>query len=475
MPVTQSGAYKAEGQGGIASLNDETDYMKILFIEDDLSVRLAVSSNLKRAGYEVTGAENGIEGIRLLAKEPFDLVITDLMMPFLSGLEVLKQVKRLSPDTGVIIITGFAEIKTSVAAMKDGAWDYLVKPFDPEELLITIERFAKQRKLEDENVRLKGELKGIHSFEAIIAKSSAMQAVFELIDAAAKTDISVIIKGESGTGKDLAASAIHNRSARKDKAFIRINCAAIPEALLESELFGYEKGAFTGAISQVKGKFELADGGTFFFDEIGDMPIAFQAKLLRVIETHIFERLGGHKTLTVDIRNIYATNKNLKDEVKAGRFREDLYYRINVLPISIPPLRARKEDIPELAVHFAGLFSNKIWGKDITVTPEVMKLLLNYDYPGNVRELKHAIEMAVTISKGASLEPACLPETIKGSVFKAVAAPQASNLSLQERLLAFERETIAGVLEETGNKNAAAKKLGISRETLWRKLKALTL
>jgi transcriptional regulator with PAS, ATPase and Fis domain len=299
-----------------------------------------------------------------------------------------------------------------------------------------------------------------------------MQKIFEIIEAVAKTDSSVMIYGESGTGKELVANAIHNLSHRKDNPFLKINCAAIPETLLESELFGHEKGAFTGAIQRKKGKFEVADGGTIFFDEISEMPLPLQAKMLRVIEGHTFERIGGNEPIHVDVRTLYATSKNLKEEVKADRFREDLYYRLNVILIDLPLLKERKEDIPLLVEHFLKIFSEKIGRPNITVSPSAMERLMSYDYPGNVRELKHAIETAVTICRGNIIELCCLPVELRETEMKHVAPLICGNSPLTERIKTFERETIAHVLEETGGKKKeAAKKLGISRETLWRKLK----
>ncbi|PIX87257.1 MAG: two-component system response regulator, partial [Nitrospirae bacterium CG_4_10_14_3_um_filter_44_29] len=346
--------------------------MKILVIEDEFSIRLGISCTLEGAGYKVMSAENGIEGIKLFEKEHFDIVITDLKLPGADGIEVLKSVRDISHDAGVIIITAFADVKTAVEAMKEGAYDYISKPFDPAELLIVLDRFIKHRGLELENIRLKEEVKDKKQFERIIGVSPVMQTIFEKISVIAKTDSSVMIYGESGTGKELVANAIHNLSPRKDKPFIKINCAAIPETLLESELFGHEKGAFTGAAQRRKGKFESADGGTIFFDEVGDMPLSLQAKLLRVLESHTFERLGGNESLTVDVRTICATRKNLKDEVKADKFREDLYYRVNVLPVTLPLLRERKEDIPLLAEHFIELFSKKTGKTNLTLSPAAM-------------------------------------------------------------------------------------------------------
>ncbi len=447
--------------------------MKMLVIEDELSVRLGTSCTLENAGYRVTAADNGLDGIRLFEKEHFDIVITDLRLPGANGIEVLKSIKNISPDTGVIIITAFADVKTAVEAMKEGAYDYISKTFDPNELLIIIDRFIKHRGLVLENIRLKEEVRDKKQFQCIIGGSPAMQKIFETIEVVSKTDSSVMIYGESGTGKELVANAIHNLSPRKDKPFIKINCAAIPETLLESELFGHEKGAFTGAIHRRKGKFETAHGGTIFLDEIGDMPPGLQAKLLRILEDRTFERVGGNEQVRVDVRIIYATSKNLKEEAKAGKFREDLYYRINVLPITLPPLKERTEDIPLLVEHFMRSFGEKTGRTKLTVSPAAMERLAVYEYPGNVRELKHAIEMAVTLCKGETIEPLCLPAEIRGTeIEQGYQALICNKLPVTEKVKAFERELIARALEETGGKKKeTAKKLGFSRGTLWRKLK----
>jgi DNA-binding NtrC family response regulator len=450
----------------------EARAMKILVIEDELSVRLGISCTLEGAGYKVVSAENGMEGIRLFEKESFDVVVTDLRLPGADGIEVLKSVKNISPDTGVIVITAFADVKTAVEAMREGAYDYISKPFDPAELLIVLDRFIKHRGLELENIRLKEEVREKKQFERIIGISPVMQELFEKIEVIARTDSSVMIYGESGTGKELVANAIHNLSPRKDKPFIKINCAAIPETLLETELFGHEKGAFTGAVQRRKGKFEIADSGSIFFDEIGDMPLSLQAKLLRVLESHTFQRLGGNESITVNVRTIYATRKNLKEEVKAGRFREDLFFRINVLPVILPPLRKRKEDIPLLIRYFLKMFGQKTGKAGLTITPRAMEKLMAYDYPGNIRELEHAVETAVVLCRKNDVDACCLPIEIRGNDAAKESPASCEGLSLDERFRVFEKDIIAKTLEDTGGKKKeAAKRLGISRETLWRKLK----
>ncbi len=447
--------------------------LKILLIEDEPSMRLGIAYTLENAGYQVASVEHGQEGITLFEKQAFDLVITDLRLPGANGIEVLKAVKSISTDTGVILITAFAEVSTAVEAMREGAYDYISKPFEPDELLIVIERFIKQRHLEIENVRLKEALKKREEFERMIGISPPMQALFDTIRTVAQTDSSVMIYGESGTGKELVADAVHKLSERKKGPLIKINCAAIPETLLESELFGHEKGAFTSADRRRKGKFEIADGGSIFLDEIGDIPLTIQAKLLRVLEEHTFERIGGNERITVNVRTIFATKKKLRQEVAAGKFREDFFYRINVLPVTLPTLRERREDIPLLVEHFLKRFSRKMKKEPPAISPPAKEKLLAYDYPGNVRELVHAIEMATIFCKDKTIGLYCLPEEIRHDREK-VAKPIYvwDNLPLAECVRAFEKEVILRVLDEIGGeKKKAAQKLGISRETLWRKLK----
>jgi len=441
---------------------------KILIIEDDPAMRLGMSHFLRSSGFHVSELHEGVGVMELLKMERFDIVITDLRLPGIDGLTILKNIKKEYPETGVIVITAFAEVKTAVEAIKEGAFDYLAKPFSNEELLLVVERFLRFRDLEMEVKRLRQSIKG--TGDRLIGESPVMKELFDRIEAIAKTDVPVLIQGESGTGKELVANKIHSMSLRKDRPYIKINCAAIPEALFESELFGYEKGAFTGALETRKGKFELASGGTLFFDEIGDMPSGLQAKLLRVIEEQSVTRLGGREPISVDVRCIYATSKNLKELIKEGRFREDLYYRINVVPINIPPLRERKEDIPHLIEYFLEYFKNKYSKHDLTISSSAYEALLSYNYPGNVRELKHAIERAVLLSKNGIINIENLPEEF--SQKDQLKERLSNNLSLREYLHHFEKRLIIDTLKETGGKKIeAAKRLGISRKVLWKKLK----
>lgn len=443
---------------------------KILIIEDDPAMRLGMSHFLSSAGYIVKEADNGSKAIDMMKDSAFDLVITDIRLPGLDGLSLLKEVKSRYPDTGVILITAFADIKTAVQAIKDGAFDYIAKPFSNEELLLVIERFFNFRRLQNEVISLRESIKE-RTQERLIGISPHMKEIFDRIEAIAMTDAPVLIQGESGTGKELVANAIHNKSHRKNRPYIKINCAAIPETLFESELFGHERGAFTGATETKKGKFELASGGTIFFDEIGDMPLPLQAKLLRVLEDSTVTRLGGREPIKVDVRCIYATSKNLKNLIKENRFREDLYYRINVIPINIPPLRERKEDIPPLIEHFLEYFQKKYSKPDLKISPSAYEALLSYNYPGNVRELKHAIERAVLLSSTDTIEIKNLPEEFMPDL-KLKDNCLSSKSSLQECLSSFEKRLIINTLKETGGRRIeAAKKLGISRKALWQKIK----
>ncbi|MDP3049445.1 MAG: sigma-54 dependent transcriptional regulator [Thermodesulfovibrionales bacterium] len=447
---------------------------RILIIEDEPTMRLGMNHFLSSAGYNVKTCEDGAKGISVFEKESFDLVITDLKLPGYDGLAVLKRIRTVSPDAGVIIMTAYADVKTAVQAIREGAFDYIAKPFSNEELLIAIERFLKFQKLEDEVTYLKETLREKVEFEEIIGVSSVIEDVFDRITSVAGTDVPVLIAGESGTGKELVANAIHRLSKRSTKPFVKINCAAIPETLFESELFGHEKGAFTGAAEMRKGKFEFSNGGTIFFDEISDIPISLQSKLLRVLEDNLITRLGGNSLIYVDVRSIYAASKNLKECIALGKFREDLFYRINVVPITIPPLRERKEDIPHLIDHFLKHFKEKFNKVELNISQPAYDALLSYSYPGNVRELKHAIERAVVLSKDGLIDVKHLPDEISGTDAKIPCITE--DLSLQESVRCFERQKIIKALNESGGKKIeAAKSLGISRKVLWKKLKEYSI
>ena len=373
---------------------------KILVVDDEQSLREVLSIMLKRTGYAVTSVADGEEAVELLSKEIFDLVITDLRMPKIDGMEVLKAVKSASPETVVLVITAFATADSAVEAMKQGAYDYLTKPFQVDEVQLIIRNALEKRRLTTENILLKREMASQSSFAQLVGQSEAMQKVFDVVRKVADSKSNVLICGESGTGKELVARAIHYNSARNSMPFVAVNCSAVPETLLESELFGHMKGSFTGAISNKAGLFEVADGGTIFLDEIGDTTPTIQVKLLRVIQEREFRRVGGSQDVKVDVRIVAATNKDLEKAVADGSFREDLYYRLDVIPIRLPPLRLRSGDIPLLVNHFLERFSKESGKSAPMLTQEAMHVLLGHEWRGNVRELENLIERVVAFSTG---------------------------------------------------------------------------
>ncbi|KAF0183171.1 MAG: acetoacetate metabolism regulatory protein AtoC [Nitrospirae bacterium] len=444
--------------------------IKILLIEDEPSMRLGMQHFLTSQGFAVSPCADGDHGIDAILRERFDLIITDLKLPRRSGFEILEVAREKAPNAGVIIITAYAEVRDAVKAIKEGAFDYIAKPFSNDELIVAVERYLKYRKLEDEVFRLRESLKERRGFADFIGASPAMMDVFDRTAAVAATDVPVLIQGESGTGKELVANAVHGLSGRSDKPFIKINCAAMPENLFESELFGAEKGAFTGAHEMRKGRFEFAHGGSIFFDEIADIPPALQPKLLRVLEEKTVTRLGSNVPIPVDVRTICASGKNLKECVAAGTFRSDLFYRINVVPIKLPPLRERPEDIPYFIDHFVRVFSKQFNKGSLAVTPQAYDMLLSYRYPGNVRELKHALERAVIFAKDGVVDVRVLPdEMLQGAQESACGS---APLSLEESVRCFEKRRILKALQDTsGKKQEAAELLGISRKVLWKKMK----
>ncbi|MFN3480427.1 MAG: sigma-54-dependent transcriptional regulator [Thermodesulfovibrionales bacterium] len=376
---------------------------RVLIIDDDEIIRKSCEKVLSPEGYIVISAQSGREGLKLLSNKPFDLVLTDLRMPDMNGIDVLKKVKEKGPDIEVIIITGYGTIKSAIEAIRYGAYDYVEKPFSPEELLNVVRRSLERRNLILENTRLKQEVQSLYKIENIVGNSKAIQRVFNLIATVASTESTVLITGESGTGKELVARAIHYNSPRREGPFIVVDCGTIPDNLMEAELFGYTKGAFTGATETQKGLIETAKKGSLFFDEIGNLNLHLQAKLLRLIQEREFRMVGGRELVKADIRIIAATNKDLLSLVKEGSFREDLFYRLNVFPIYMPPLRERKEDIPALSDHFLKKY-NKESGKNVTsISAEAMKKLFLYDWPGNIRELENVIHRALILSRGDTL------------------------------------------------------------------------
>ncbi len=450
----------------------------ILIIDDEPLMRISITDALRMEGYKVHSVASGIEGLKAIRENIYDVVITDLKLPEVDGIDILRECKQVSPITKVLMITAYGSVETAVEAMRQGAYDYITKPFSMDELILTVKRLIELRDLEDENIRLRQKVEEKYDFSGIIGRSAKMLDVFEKIKVVAPTDTTVLITGESGTGKELVANAIHYNSHRKKGPFIKVSCAALPETLLEAELFGHEKGAFTGALRQKKGRFELAHKGTLFLDEIGEINQTVQVKLLRVLQEREFERLGGTETIRVDVRIICATQRDLKKEVQKGNFREDLYYRLNVVPIYLPPLRERKEDILPLAEHFLRIYAKQMNKPIKELSLEVKEILLKYNYPGNVRELENAIKRAVTLSRNGTIRPWDLPEDLCEWCKESPRVTDSfNNLEPLERAVSvFEKQYIVKVLEETkGNKTLAAKILGISRKTLWEKCKSYGL
>ncbi len=438
---------------------------RILVIDDEKNMRWALERALKGQGHEVFQAEDGNKGLDTALNLRPDLVILDLKMPGIDGLSVLSALKEQAPEIMVIMITAHGSTATAVEAMKLGAFDYINKPFDIDELNLTVAKALEVEQLKAKVLRLEHEVTQRYSFQNIIGKSQSMQHIFALIERVADASATVLIQGESGTGKELVARALHYSSSRKNNPFIQVNCAALPEGLLESELFGHEKGAFTGAIAQRQGRFELADGGTIFLDEIGEISPHVQVKLLRVLQEKSFERVGGQHTLKVDVRIIAATNKDLGLEMREGRFREDLFYRLNVIPLKMPSLRERKEDIPLLVEHFLRKYDTK--GRITTVEPAALKLLVEYSWPGNIRELENTVERLAIVAPGTVIEGKDIPAELR---FSPYIPGQAVRFVLPEGgldLEQVEKEFITQALERAqGNKSKAAKLLGLTRHTL---------
>jgi len=443
---------------------------KILVVDDDLSLRKMLEAVLTDDGYDVKEADDGHSAIEAVEEQFYDLILMDIRMTRMGGIEALKQIKKLSPDTPVIIMTAYASVETAREALKFGAFDYLTKPLDIDELKLILHRSLRHHQLEQENRYLRERLDDRFDFGNIIGNSRAMKNLFETLSQVAPTDATVLITGESGTGKELIANAIHQNSPRCHKPMIKVNCAALPETLLESELFGHEKGAFTGAVSKSRGRFQLAHESTLFLDEISEMTPATQAKILRALQEREIEPVGGETTLKIDTRVITATNKNLENEIKGGRFREDLYYRLNVVRIEIPPLRDRHEDIPLLAEFFLKQYVEKNRKLIKGFTPRATDVLMRHNWPGNVRELENLVERAVIMTRGDMITQDDFPSIMTGNGKSATEKKfgTSSGMTLKEA----EKEIILRTLEETGgNRTHTAKILGISRRTLQLKLK----
>jgi two-component system, NtrC family, response regulator AtoC len=464
--------------------------LKILIVDDEPLMRLSMEDALEGVGCEVAAAATGTEGVHVLEKRQFDLVITDLRLPGADGLAILKACKERNPNTEVIMITAHGSVDTAVGAMKLGAYDYITKPFQMDELLLIVERVGRVLGLRRENVELKEVLEDTFSFGAILGRNNQMRAVLDKIKMIAATDSTVLVVGESGTGKELVANAIHLNSPRKDRPLIKASCAALPETLLEAELFGYEKGAFTGALRRRRGRFELANKGTLFLDEIGEIFPLVQVKLLRVLQERQFERVGGKETIEVDVRVVCATQKDLKKEVAQGRFREDLFERLNVVQVIVPPLRDRREDTLLIAESVLQTRSAKL-GKNLKgFSQPVRELLLRYSFPGNVRELENMVERAVALGReGETVQPWELcgyqfcpylggpPQESCGFCSEGLSvgrkkATDATLTSLAAAKEQFERDFIVDALDKTeGNRTIAATMLGLSRKALWEKCK----
>jgi two-component system, NtrC family, response regulator HydG len=441
----------------------------ILLVDDDAAHRTMLRANLVAAGYRVEVVTDGDEVLPFLGQHEVDIILLDMKMARMDGLATLSVLLQAGYSLPVIVLTAFSSVESAVEAMKKGAFDYIAKPVDIEELKLLIIRALSFRNLSEENLTLKSRLGERFAFDNIIGRSAAMQEMFTILSMVAPTDATVLITGESGTGKELVANALHHNSRRRDFPFIKLNCAALNENLLESELFGHEAGAFTGAAARRKGRFELAHKGTLFLDEIGDMSLQTQAKILRVLQEGEFERLGGIETIKVDVRLLAATHKNLPAMIEEETFRQDLYFRLSVVPVHLPALRERVLDIPELANHFLRYFIEKN-RKDIQgIHPEALNLLLQYGWPGNIRELENTIERAVILCLGEQIVPQDLPRHLLSEDVQVMKRPQIDNgFTLRD----MEREVIKTTLSKTGNnKSLTAKKLGVSRQTLLNKIK----
>jgi DNA-binding NtrC family response regulator len=445
---------------------------RLLLIDDDINLCQVISYQLKKMGYEVDVANSGSEGLKAYKKGSYDIVLTDIQMPDISGIQVLQEIRKQNKDVVIILITAYGSVENALEACRMGADDYITKPFGQEQLLFVIEKAVRLRKLQTENRNLREELSQKFRFENMVVTSPAMETVVQMAGKVAQSDATVLLLGESGTGKELLARAIHYHSPRSARPLITVNCPSIPDNLLESELFGHVRGAFTGAIKDRKGKFELADGGTLFLDEIGDLREDVQAKLLRVLQEHEFERLGESTPIQVDVRLIAATNKDIQKLVSEGRFREDLYYRLSVVPITIPPLRERKEDIPYLVEFFVERYQKD---KKITVDPVVLEILKRYNWPGNVRELENVIERALVLSNEPKISVENLPAHLTEPASMAQHKSEKdlySDLTLDN----LERRAIRMALQRTGgNQTKAAQLLNIPRHVLLYRIKKLDI
>lgn len=445
--------------------------VKILIVDDEAVMRETMSDWLRDKGYDAVSVSNGQEAVEKVKLEYFNVTFVDMKMPDMDGLEVLRAIKKITSGTSVIIMTAYATIETAIIAMKQGAYDYLIKPFSLDEVELIVKKIVKYQELVAENVLLRQQLKERFVFQNIIGKSRQMKEILELVENIADSNATVLIQGASGTGKELIARAIHQKSRRRNKPFIAANCAAIPRELLESELFGHEKGAFTGAMYAKKGRFELAEGGTLFLDEVGEMSLNTQIHLLRVLQEREFRKVGGSELIKIDVRIITSSNKNLEQEVKKGTFRDDLFYRLNVIAIYLPDLRERKEDIPLLVDHLLEKYGLETGRGKKSLSRESMDIMMKYNWPGNVRELENVIERLVIICKDKIIKPEYLPGVIRVEP-KREHSPFIPDKSLEE----IEKRYIYDVLERNNwNKSKTARVLGIERMTLYRKINKYVL
>ena len=435
---------------------------RVLVVDDELAVRKSLGGWLREEGYEVDVAGSGKEALEALSRDDWDIFLVDIKMPGIDGLELQRRIQEIHPDATIIIMTAYASVDTAVEAMKQGAYDYIVKPFEPEALENLIRKAAERKQLLDQNIQLRAKIDEMSAFHGIVGQSGVIRRVLEEITLVAESDTTVLVRGESGTGKELVARAIHACSPRRYLSIVTVSCGALAEGVLESELFGHEKGAFTGAQYRRKGKFEMADGGTLFLDEVGDISLKTQVDLLRVLEHKEVCRVGGNKMVPVDFRLITATNKNLENMVQEGSFREDLYYRLNVFAITLPPLRERRDDIALLVEHFLRKFSRSMNKPVERVSKEALSILSSYNWPGNIRELQNAIERAVLVCRGTVIEPEHVP-LLKND----------KDRTLDDKSLAsIEKDHIEAILEETDwNISQSARVLGIDRVTLYNKIK----
>ncbi len=452
-----------------------------LIVEDNDTMREGIVRVVEKMGHRAVETADAEQAEKQLSKTKFDLLISDYKLPGMTGIELLEKIKLISPETEAMLITAYGSIELAVEAMKKGAADFITKPFSPEELTLKVnlilervQQKAELQRVSEENRYLRDQLDGQFNFGEIIGNSPAMQAIFRTIEKVAKGDSSIIIYGESGTGKELVAHAIHNTSPRKDRAFIRVNCGALAEGILESELFGHEKGAFTGAIKRRKGRFELAQSGSIFLDEIGDIPLGTQVKLLRVLQEKEFERVGGEETLSVDTRIIAATSKNLQEEIKRGNFREDLYYRLHIIPIHLPPLRERKEDISLLTEHFIKKISKEVNIPELKIEAQAIDKLRRYNWPGNVREFENVLERAAVLSEDAHILASDLPLFSEGA--QTLTYSQPDGLNLNRTLETTEKQLLEKAMDKArGVKTEAAKLLDIKTSALYYKLEKYDL